>query len=337
MKEPFFWFENFMSRLTCFLLLCLSFGLIGCLEPEESYCDTHECLPSTEVRHRPTSFAVELHADDSLRVAWLYTVDCAYLPGEDVTEFSTFCVDSIKYGDDEALHHLPQKSKHEEPSNLKVYESGAVLGYHAEIPLGKDDHLRFALVDREYKEKSFDIDLSPYVNIYELHGDSFVFNLPPNTSLTAYSNDTTIDIAKLSKSSVVTKDESCFFYSFTRTDSVYYCFDTLGYFHPMADSSLCPTHNVERGIISTPNAYMIQRPCYKIEYDQAEGQLTLSNLYSLVQLKESVKDSVPPEDKDMSYVSQIRHPWHTVNYLDKQGPDGEDDFTIYVVYRGYDE
>ena len=28
---------------------------------------------------------------------------------------------------------------------------------------------------------------------------------------------------------------------------------------------------------------------------------------------------------------------YTVNYLDKQGPDGEDDFTIYVIYRGYDE
>ena len=69
-----------MARFTCFLLLCLSLGLIGCLEPEDGYCDTHECLPSTEVRHRPTSFAVELHADDSLRVAWLYTVDCAYLP-----------------------------------------------------------------------------------------------------------------------------------------------------------------------------------------------------------------------------------------------------------------
>lgn len=337
MKEPFFWFKNFMSRLTCFLLLCLSFGLIGCLEPEESYCDTHECLPSTEVRHRPTSFAVELHADDSLRVAWLYTVDCAYLPGEDVTEFSTFCVDSIKYGDDEALHHLPQKSKHEEPSNLKVYESGAVLGYHAEIPLGTDDHLRFTLVDREYKEKSFDIDLSAYVNIYELQGDSFTFNLPPNTDLTAYSFDTTFDIAKLPKSAIVTKDESCFFYSFTRTESTFYCFDTLGYFHPMEDSSLCPTHKVEQGIISTPNAFVIQKSCYKIEYDNAEGLLTLSNLYSLSQWRESVKDSVPQEDKEVSFIRQIRHPWHTVNYLDKQGPDGEDDFTIYVVYRGYDE
>lgn len=155
--------------------------------------------------------------------------------------------------------------------------------------------------------------------------------------MTAYSNDTTFDVSKLPKSAAVTEDENCFFYSFTRTDSTFYCFDTLGHFQPVEDSSLCPTHIVDRGIISTPNAYMIQRPCYKIEYDQAEGQLTLSNLYSLAQLKESVKDSVPPEDKDMSYVSQIRHPWHTVNYLDKQGPDGEDDFTIYVIYRGYDE
>jgi hypothetical protein len=39
----------------------------------------------------------------------------------------------------------------------------------------------------------------------------------------------------------------------------------------------------------------------------------------------------------MDLLRQIRHPWHTINYLDKQGPDGEDDFTIYVVYRGYDE
>ena len=335
MAKLFSRIRNFMTRLICYLLLCLSFGLIACLEPEETYCDTHECLPYTEIRHRPTSFAVELHADDSLRVAWLYTVDCAYLPDEDVTEFSTLCVDSIKYGDDEALHHLPQKSKHEEPSNLKVYESGAVLGYHAEIPLGKDDHLRFALVDREYKEKSFDINLSAYVNIYELHGDSFTFNLPPNTDLTAYSFDTTFDIAKLPKSAIVTKDESCFFYSFARTESTFYCFDSLGYFHPMEDSSLCPTHKVERGIISTPNAFVIQKSCYKIEYDNAEGLLTLSNLYSLSQWRESVKDSVPQEDKDVSYVRQIRHPWHTINYLDKQGPNGEDDFTIYVVYRGY--
>ena len=326
-----------MFRLTCFFLLSLSFGLVGCLEPDDDYCDTHECLPSTEVRHRPTSFAVELHADDSLRVAWLYTVDCAYLPGEEVSKFSTFCVDSIRYGNDGVLHHLPQKSKYEEPSDLEVFVNGRVLGYHAEIPLDTDDHLRFALVDREYKEKSIDIDLSAYVNMYEIHGDSFSFNLPPNTDLTAYSNDTTFDVAKLSKSPVVTMDESCFFYSFTRTDSVFYCFDTLGYFHPMADSSLCPTHNVERGIISVPNAYVIQKSCYKIEYDKAEGQLTLSNLYSLAQLKESVKDSVPPEDKDVSYVRESRHPWHTVNYLDKQGPNGEDDFTIYVVYRGYEQ
>ncbi|WP_297699929.1 hypothetical protein [uncultured Fibrobacter sp.] len=329
-----------MNRYICFLLLSLSLGLIGCLksfEPEESYCDTHKCLPSTEIRHRPTSFAVELHADDSLRVAWLYTVDCAYLPDEDVSEQSTFCVDSIKYGDDETLHHLPQKSKYEEPSNLEVFVNGRVLGYHAEIPLGEDDHLRFTLVDREYKEKSFDIDLSAYVNIYELYGDSFTFNLPPKTDLTAYSNDTTFDVSRLPKSARVTEDESCFFYSFTRTDSTFYCFDTLGYFHPMADSSLCPTHRVERGIISTPNAYVIQGPCYKIEYEHAKGRLTLSNLYSLSQWKESVKDSVPPEDKDLSYVREIRHPWHTVNYLNKQGPDGEDDFTIYVVYRGYEK
>ena len=85
---------------------------------------------------------------------------------------------------------------------------------------------------------------------------------------------------------------------------------------------------------------MIQKPCYKIECDHAEGRLTLSNLYSLSQWKESVKDSFPQEDKGMSYMDllrQIRHPWHAINYLDKQGPDGEDDFTIYVVYRGYDE
>lgn len=340
MAKFFYRIRNFMNHYICFLLLCLSLGLIGCLEPEETYCDTHECLPSTEVRHRPTSFAVELHADDSLRVAWLYTVDCAYLPDENALELSTFCVDSIKYGDDETLRHLPQKSKYEEPSDLEVAVNGRVLDYHAEIPLGKDNHLRFALVDREYREKSFDIDLSPYVNIYEPHGDSFIFNLPPNTSLTAYSHDTTFDKAKLPKAFVVAKDESCLFYSFTRTDSVFYCFDTLGHFYPMVDSSLCPTHNVERGIISAPDAYVIQKPCYKIECDHAEGRLTLSNLYSLSQWKESVKDSFPQEDKGMSYMDllrQIRHPWHTINYLDKQGPDGEDDFTIYVVYRGYDE
>ena len=324
-----------MNRFSCFLLLSLSFALIGCLEPEETYCDTHECLPYTEVRHRPTSFAVELHADDSLRVAWLYTVDCAYLPDEDVTEFSTLCVDSIKYGDDETLHHLPQKSKREEPSNLKVYESGAVLGYHAEIPLGKDDHLRFALVDREYKEKSFDINLSAYVNMYEIHRDSFTFNLPFNTDLTVYSNDTTFDIAKLSKSSIVTKDEGCFFCSFPQTDTIFNCFDTLGHFQQMADSSLCPTHMVERGISRKRDAYVIQKPCYKIEYSHAEGKLTLSNLYSLPQWREFVKDSISQEDYELANFRQIRHPWHTINYLDKQGPDGEDDFTIYVVYRGY--
>ena len=329
-----------MNRYICFLLLSLSLGLIGCLksfEPEESYCDTHKCLPSTEIRHRPTSFAVELHADDSLRVAWLYTVDCAYLPDEDVSEQSTFCVDSIKYGDDETLHHLPQKSKYEEPSNLEVFVNGRVLGYHAEIPLGEDDHLRFTLVDREYKEKSFDIDLSAYVNIYELHGDSFIFNLPPNTSLTAYSHDTTFDKAKLPKTPVVAKDESCLFCSFPQTDTVFNCFDTLGHFQQMTDSSLCPTHMVERGISRKLDAYVIQRPCYKIEYGHTEGKLTLSNLYSLPQWREFVKDSISQENYELANFRQIRHPWHTVNYLNKQGPDGEDDFTIYVVYRGYEK
>lgn len=289
------------------IALSLSGCLIESLDDESDYCDTHECLPSTEIRHRPTSFAIELRADDSSQVAKLYTVDCKYLPGEDSSKFSTFCVDSVKYGDSDELHYLPQKSKHEEDSgDLEVAVNGTLRPQFADIPMDDDGHLRFTLVDHNNEEKPFDLDLSDYIGIYELHGDTFDFVFPPFTKFTAYSYDSTFDISQLPKAFTTTKEDDCFYYSVSLNDKGH------------------------------EDRFTLSRSCYKMELSDANGSLSLSNLYSLPRMKESVRDSLPQADREeMRHLRTIRYPWHTETRLDKQGPDGEDDFTIFVIYGGY--
>ncbi len=179
---------------------------------------------------RPTSFALELQLNDSAdsRMAKLYTLDCEFLPGEDSIELSTFCVDSLKFGKSDSLRHRPQKNKntYENFNSLYVKDDGAVLEKFARIPIDDDDHLRFTLVDRKNKKKSFDVDLSAFIKMYEFHGDTFEFRFPDSTTFTTFTRDTNFDERNCDVSVTSEMSYTCYAYrvkDLPRLDTVIYC------------------------------------------------------------------------------------------------------------------
>ena len=354
-----------MNRISLLLtgLACLGTLLLGCNGDDSymyhSYCETNVCKDPTEVRQRPTTFALEILLDDSTdsRVAHLYTIDCDYLPDEDSTETSTFCVDSLKYGNSDSLIGLPQKSKYEYNYNYLGYDLGlAYLGpgevavhQFARIPIDDDDHLRFTLVDHQKKEKLMNLDLSDYIGIYKVHGDTFDFKFPDSTFFVAYSRDTISNTGADESLYTRSNEYGCYEYyrsDYTWVDTTLYCYVDPGDHYEniysaitakdffavyLEDTSACLSHRfyVQENQRSDFIAPTIS--CYKMDFGQAPDSLTLWNLYSVKEMDQVVKDSVG-DRMQSNHVWGHRHTWHTVSRLGGQGPDGEDDFTIYMRY-----
>lgn len=318
------------------------------------YCQNWSCKPSTDVLQRPSTFALELQLNDSAdsRAAKLYTLDCQFLPDEDSLALSTFCVDSLKYGESDSLRHLPQKNKNSYDvfSDLSVNENGRVLEKYIKVPIDDDDHLRFTLVDRENKQKAFDVDLSAFIKMYELRGDTFDFRFPDSTFFVAYSRDTISDTGGDENLFTRSNEYGCYEYyqsSSTWMDTTLYCYVDPGdhyedfsgaitskdYFAVyLEDTSACLSHRFlvqedQRSDFTAPKI-----SCYRMDFAQAPDSLTLWNLYSVKEMDKVVKDSVG-DRMQSNNVWGHRHIWHAVTHLSGQGPDGEDDFTIYTVYR----
>ena len=368
-----------MIRLFFALFVMLLIGCGGDIPAPSPYCETHHCKESTEVLQRPTSFALELQVNDTAEtlMVHLFTVDCAYLPGEDTAQYSTFCVDSLKFGNSDKLYHLPQTNKYGGYNYNGTYfslgygikEDGYYLGAYAVIPVDDDNHVRFTLVDRENKKKPFDLDLSAYVNMYKVHGDTFDFKFPKRTVFGGYTRDTSfseMDCALWSEddpSGNCRKEYSygCYEYSVKdepRTDTTVYCVvgkgDTyensndIGFYmdtlviplSKLADSSACKSLQFYVDYYQWPLMHNEVVPCYRIELDSVPETLSISNLYSRRLMNEAVLDSVGERiyrwfenQPDSSIVYGHRYPWHAITRLADQGPDGEDDFTIYTIYR----
>ena len=331
-----------------------------------SYCESNVCKESTEVRQRPTSFALELRLNDTAesRVARLLTLDCAYLPDEDSTQYSTFCVDSLKYGDSDSLLNLPQKSKYNYDyyyTYSSVQNNGTLLQMYAKIPIDDDDHLRFTLVDRENKKKAFDIDLSAYLNMYELHGDTFSFKFPKQTEFYAYTRDTTFSEKDCSAPFQKTISYECYNYSVDDpviSDTSIYCIVGEGDHYEnitgaitnaeffavsledIGDSSACKSQRFHEHIQEWTPMHTESVRCNNIKLDETPDTVSISNLYSRRLMNDVILDSLgvrlhrwSSDQPDSELVTGNRYTWHTVNHLEKQGPDGEDDFTIYTIHR----
>lgn len=343
--------------------------IVGCNGDDSymyrDYCESYGCKPSTEVLQRPTSFALELQLNDSAdsRVAKLYTLDCQFLPGEDSLELSTFCVDSLKYGKSDSLRHLPQKNKnsYDRFNSLYVKDNGAVLEKFARIPIDDDDHLRFTLVDRKNKKKAFDVDLSAFIKMYELHGDTFVFKFPDSTDFEAYTFDTTFSEKDCAVPFTSEKMYECYDYSVyddTYMDTTIYCilrpgdsYENVNHYmttsefsgvglSDIGDSSACKSQKFYASVVEQKPWHTEFVHCYKIDLVSVPEILSLSNLYSRRLMNDALLDSLgdrmyrwSEDQPDSTWVFGRRHPWHAVTRLGEQGPDEEDDFTVYTFYR----
>jgi len=329
------------------------------------YCESYGCKPSTEVLQRPTSFALELQLNDSAdsRTAKLYTLDCDFLPGEDSTELSTFCVDSLKFGKSDSLRHLPQKNKntYENFNSLYVKDDGAVLEKFARIPIDDDDHLRFTLVDRKSKKKTFDVDLSAFIKMYELHGDTFEFEFPDSTEFEAYTFDTTFSEKNCAAPFTSERQFGCYGYSVydePYMDTTVYCimepgdsyegsssYMTTSEFWGVAlseigDSSACKSQRFYANIIESKPWHNEQVDCDKITLVSVADSLSISSLYSRRLMNDALLDSLgnrmyrwSEDQPDSTWVVGHRHSWHAITYFVDQGPDGEDEFTVYTIYK----
>ena len=334
-----------------------------------SFCESNACKPSTEVLQRPTFFALELQLNDSanFRMAKLYTLDCKFLAGEDSTELSTFCVDSLRYGKSDSLRHLPQinKNSYDRYRDLRIKDDGHFLENYARIPIDDDDHLRFTLVDRTDKEKDFDVDLSSFIKMYELHGDTFDFKFPDNTEFEAYTFDTTFSEKDCSVPFTRTRQDKCYGYSVYDTpymDTVVYCImeqgdryedvdpsimfvSNLGTFKAVelsdiGDSSACKSQRFYANITKHEPTHREVIGCDRIELASVPDSLSLSNLYSDRLMTEAVFESLGDrlyrwsETQPDSYdINGYYHSWHAITRLTEQGPDGEDEFTVYTIYK----
>ena len=356
------------------VLRCLWMGLaflwfVGCNGDDSymyrDYCESYGCKPSTEVLQRPTSFALELQLNDSAdsRVAKLYTIDCQFLPGEDSLELSTFCVDSLKFSKSDSLGHLPQKNKnsYESFSSLRVKEDGYILEKFARIPIDDDDHLRFTLVDRKNKKKAFDVDLSAFIKMYELHGDTFDFKFPDSTTFSAFTRDTSFGENDCAAMFITEESYGCYEYSIYDTpymDTTVYCIVENGDHYEningaiitsdfwavessdIGDSSACKSQRFYASITEQKPWHTETVYCDKIDLITVPDTLSLSNLYSRRLMNAALLDSLgdqmyrwSEDQPDSTLVWGHRHPWHAVTRLSEQGPDKEDDFTVYTIYR----
>ena len=329
------------------------------------YCESYGCKPSTEVLQRPTSFALELQLNDSAdsRMAKLYTLDCEFLSGEDSTELSTFCVDSLKFGKSDSLRHLPQRNMNscDRFNSLYVKDNGAVLEKFARIPIDDDDHLRFTLVDRKNKKKTFDVDLSAFIKMYELHGDTFEFKFPDSTTFSAFTRDTTFSEKDCAVPFTSNRSHGCYGYTVydtPYTDTTVYCIVNDGdnyenikgaittssfwgvALSDIGDSSACKSQNFYASITEQNPWHVESVQCNKIDLVAVPESLSLSNLYSRRLMNDLILDSLgsriyrwKENQSDSDLVDGHRHPWHAINHLSGQGPDKEDDFTVYTIYR----
>ena len=335
-----------------FLMVYFGVALFGCslsdfgddMPPYRSYCETHQCLPPTEVRQRPTSFIVELSVNDSVnsRLAKLFTVDCAYLPDEDSTENSVFCVDSIRFGKNDSLRYLPQKNKNTEYAFMPIEVSpfGYALESFVKVPLDDDNHLRFTLVDHENKEKKIDLNLSIFFDMYNVHGDTFDIVFPPNTSFTSYSRGAVAGTG-VDDSRGLNSDFGCYDYfrDSTYTIKTRYCLvkeemDSNGWVRSeySRDTINCASQRFYQKVEEYKGTSSVFISCNKLVLDTPPEKLTISGLYSLPLMTESIRNLLPV-GVHVGNVSGHRYPWHTETHLKNQGPDGDDDFTIYTIYK----
>lgn len=355
--------EVMMRLLVCALFMVI---LAACNGDDSymyhSYCETYQCKASTEVRQRPTSFMLELQLNDSSEshVARLYTVNCDYLDGEDSTQLSTFCVDSLKYGDSDSLRHLPQKNKNTYDNLTYMYANndGYILTSYASIPVDDDGHLRFTLVDREKKEKSIDLDLSAFVGMYKVHGDTFDFVFPPNTVFTYYDRgivgegsgpyDCEGMIGCSDESGQTYVHYGCYEYARDSAyiDTSYYCalpdaqlatggyiVDASGTFGYVKDSSVCLHNTFTKTIAERTGRSYKYINCYKTSLNPAPETLTVSHLYSVQLVNDSLQQAMP-ENVQLAGPWGHLHAWHTKTLMEKQGPYEEDSFEVYVFYKG---
>ena len=337
---------SFPSRF--FFIVGFGLALFGCslpdfgddMPPVRSYCEQNQCKEWTEVRHRPTSFAVELQLNDSsdCREAKLFTIDCAYLPDEDSSEYSTFCVDSLKFGD--SLRYLPQKNKRslEAYNSITVRLDGYALSSFLRVPIDSDNHLRFTLVDREKVEKKYDLDLSDYIGMYKAHGDTFDFKFPPNTVFTSFSRGSVVGTGVDGSHGL---ELDCYDYSRDSVFSVSKRFCVLSQERyadgwevtEMApDTGYCQSQRFFEKTEEAKVSSFVSISCDKTVLNPAPETLTVSNLYSLSLMTDAIRNLLPV-NVNVGRVNGHRHAWHTVSKLNAQDFDGENDFTIYVTYR----
>lgn len=132
------------------------------------YCEINDCLPLTARVHRPTVIKIDgIKADSNVR-ANLAVLSCELLPGENADSLFPACVDSVKFGNDNKLHHIRANDGR---SQVFAYE-------WIEGPVDSDNHFRFTFVDANREEKSFDIDLNEYVKMHKRIGDSIHLSFP---------------------------------------------------------------------------------------------------------------------------------------------------------------
>jgi hypothetical protein len=221
--------------------------------------------------------------------------------------------------------------------------------------------LRFTLVDRKNKKKTFDVDLSAFIKMYELHGDTFEFKFPDSTTFTAFTRDTTFSEKDCAVPFTSEKSYECYDYSVygdTYMDTTIYCILQPGdsyenVYHYMTtsefsgvhlsdigDSSACKSQRFYASITEQKPWLIYYVQCDKISLDSLPDSLSLSNLYSRRLMNESLLDSLgdrmyrwSEDQSDSTWVTGHRHSWHTVTRLGEQGPDKEDNFTVYTIYK----
>jgi hypothetical protein len=108
----------------------------------------------------------------------------------------------------------------------------------------------------------------------------------------------------------------------------------------IGDSSSCKSQRFYASIVEQNPWHNETVYCNKIDLVTVPETLSLSNLYSRRLMNDLLLDSLGnrmyrwyEDQPDSSLVWGHRHPWHTVTHLSEQGPDKEDDFTVYTIYR----
>jgi hypothetical protein len=108
----------------------------------------------------------------------------------------------------------------------------------------------------------------------------------------------------------------------------------------IGDSSACKSQRFYANIIEQKPWLLFYVQCDKINLDSLPDSLSLSNLYSRRLMNDVLLDSLGDRMyrlseglPDSTWVTGHRHSWHAITHLGGQGPDKEDNFTVYTIYR----